>query len=365
MAREQGAKMNTGIHRTRFKRNGLPDIWYVYAWRGGPRIATVEGSKPAITPALMDKAADARRELRLPTEDFSLAAQIVLFKSSPEFLNVAASTQGSYRLWLDRIETEFGKTTLRMWQSRELRGDVLDWRDKWSHQPRSADEAIKVVNLLMNWLVDRGRLTTNVLAGIKKLYDMDRSDLVWTPDRFAKFRAVASVEVNEGVDLAACTGMRRSDFLKLPWEAVKEHAIIWQTGKSKGRTTIVVPLLPEAKVLFARIKARHAACMEKLPLHQREDLPETVLTNSFWRRWSPKGFGGRFSEAKRACGLDRNLHDLRGTFVTRLCLAGLTDDEIAKIVGWDTSDVAMIREKYCSDARVVIAIGERIAKGKV
>ncbi len=45
-------------------------------------------------------------------------------------------------------------------------------------------------------------------------------------------------------------------------------------------------------------------------------------------------------------------------------IAGLTDQEIANILGWDTKDVAAIRAKYVSDARVVVAIGERIAAVK-
>jgi integrase len=80
--------------------------------------------------------------------------------------------------------------------------------------------------------------------------------------------------------------------------------------------------------------------------------------------WEPGGFGSRFNDAKKASGLDRHLHDLRGTFATRCMIAGLTDQEIANILGWDTKDVAAIRAKYVSDARVVVAIGERIAAVK-
>lgn len=55
-----------------------------------------------------------------------------------------------------------------------------------------------------------------------------------------------------------------------------------------------------------------------------------------------------------------NLHDLRGTFTTRCMIAGLTDQEIADIVGWNTKDVASIRIRYVDQARVVVAIAERL-----
>lgn len=356
--------MATGLHIVQKRRAGKPTLFYVYAWRGGPQIHACEGVKPKVTAALTDLAAEARRRLKAPAEDSSLTTQITLFKASPEFNKTAASTQANYRTWLDRIADEFGDTTLRMWQSREMRGDVLDWRDRWQSQPRSADEAVKVINRLMNWIVDRGRLSTNILAGMDQLYDADRSELIWEPHHFATFAPKASVEVNEGVDLAACTGLRRGDLVRLPWAAIGQHAIIWKTSKSKGRTQVTIPLLPETRALLERIKARHADAMTAQRSNRRKDLPDTVLSNSRWQPWEPGGFGSRFNDAKRASGIDRNLHDLRGTFVTRCCLAGLTDDEIAKIVGWGTKDVAAIREKYVSDARVVIAIGERLAAGK-
>lgn len=357
--------MAAGLHIVRKRRKDKPDIWYVYAWRGGPQIHACEGAKPRTTAALTDLAAEARKKAKLPGEDGTLAAQIILFKASPEFRRTADSTQANARTWLERIEDEFGDTTLRMWTSRELRGDVLDWRDKWAHQPRSADEAVATFRRLLNWIVDRGRLPVNILTGIDSLYEVDRSDLIWEAQHFALFMAKASVEVAEGVELAACTGLRRGDLVKLPWTAVGEHAIIWHTGKSRGKAMVTIPLLPEAKALFAKIRARHAAAMAAQRPNRRKPLPETVLSNSRWQPWQAGGFGSRFNDAKQESGMDRNLHDLRGTFATRCILAGLTDEEIAKILGWTTADVDRIRSKYVNDARVVIAIGERIAKAKM
>jgi integrase len=102
--------------------------------------------------------------------------------------------------------------------------------------------------------------------------------------------------------------------------------------------------------------------MEKQRPNRRKPLPETVLSNSYWRPWTAMGFGSRFNDAKVAAGIDKHLHDLRGTFVTRCMIAGLNDREIADIVGWDTKDIASIRARYADAARVVIAIGERLAK---
>jgi hypothetical protein len=107
-----------------------------------------------------------------------------------------------------------------------------------------------------------------------------------------------------------------------------------------------VPLLPETIELLARLRSR-----------KREPGVNTLLVNSYGRPWgSPVSMGDRFHLVRDAAGIvepgirslgirdpPKNLHDLRGTFVTRLCKVQLSDDEIASIVAWSPQNVAEIR----------------------
>jgi integrase len=89
---------------------------------------------------------------------------------------------------------------------------------------------------------------------------------------------------------------------------------------------------------------------------------ETVLTNAHGKPWTPMGLEASFCKARNAAGLQGlHLHDLRGSFVTRLVLAGLTDEEVAKIAGWSTKNVAAIREKYVDHSRIMMNLSERIS----
>jgi len=358
-----------GLHIVTKRRPGKPIIHYVYAWRGGPQIARKEGgTKPAITAALTDAAARAR-----PTSATNAMAQqtidglIARYTSSTcaEWKKLAATTRVNYTTWHIRVSEEFGKTPLKVFGDRRVRGDVLEWRDRWAHQPRSADAAITAFSALLSWGVDRGLLPVNVLLGTDRLYDQDRSDIIWEPAHFEAFAKAASVEVQEAVELAAATGLRRSDLVLLPWSAIGEHAIVWRTSKSRGKNLVTVPLLPETKQLLTRIRARHASEMTSKPERKRKPLPETVLSNSRWAAWTRTGLGSRFNDAKQESGVAVHLHDLRGTFATRCMLAGLTDQEISDILGWSSRDVANIRMKYVSQARVVVAIGERISSSAI
>lgn len=352
-----------GLHIVTKRRPGKPVIHYVYAWRGGPLIHRKEGGpKPAITAALTDAAAAARPASATPSD--TIDGLIIRYTESAAWKKLAASTRVNYGTWHARISVEFGKAPLKVFADRRIRGDVLDWRDRWAEQPRSADAAITAFSALLSWAVDRGMLPLNVLFDTDRLYEQDRSDIIWEAEHFAAFAKEASVEVQEAIDLAAATGLRRGDLVRLPWTAIGDHAIVWHTGKSRGRTMVTVPILPETKAILARIRARHVADMAAKRPDRRKPLPDTVLSNSYWRPWTAMGLGSRFRDAKIAAGITVHLHDLRGTFATRCMIAGLTDQEIADILGWTTKDVSKIRSKYVSQHRVVIEIGKRIAATK-
>ena len=356
--------MAGGPHITSVRKPGKPVRHYVYAWRGGPQVGSVVGGpKPRLTADMITAIAKALADRGPKAADDTIAGLIRGYRASPEWARLSKSTKPTWTMWLDRIEARFGKAPLAVFDDRRIRGDILDWRDQWADKPRSADMAIQVLSRLLSWGEDRGRLGKNWASGIGQLYEHDRSDIIWQPEDFAAFQAKASVEVSEAIDLAACTGLRRGDLVQLPWAAVGEHAIIWQTGKSRGRARVVIPLLPETRALLERIKARHEAEMASRKPASRKPLPETILSNSHWRPWSAMGLGSRFNDAKRESGLKLHLHDVRGTFATRCMIAGLTDQEIADIVGWSTKDVAAIRIKYVDQSRVVVAIGKRIAAG--
>jgi integrase len=358
--------MAGGPHIVKKTKRGRPVRWYVYAWRGGPNVHTVVGgSKPKLTPAINDKIADARRERHMSGDASKIAGLIDAYQASPEFKKLSKSTLPTMQMWLRRIEEKFGKAPITAFEDRRMKGDILEWRDQWADKPRTADMAVSHLSRLLSWALARGRVTVNICKGMSKLYESDRSDIIWEQRHFDAFFAHAAIEVREGVELAACTGLRRGDLVGLPWYAVGDHAILWQTNKSRGRNRIYVPLLPETRALLERIKARHAAEMEAQRPHRRKPLPTTILSNSRWEPWTAMGFGSRFNDAKQQSEIEVNLHDLRGTFVTRCIMAGLTDQQIADIVGWGTKDVAGIRIRYVDQARVVVDLGKRIAGASV
>jgi integrase len=72
-------------------------------------------------------------------------------------------------------------------------------------------------------------------------------------------------------------------------------------------------------------------------------LSTLILTNKEGQPWTQNGFRASWRKACNKAGIAGiTFHDLRGTAVTRLALAGATEAEIATITGHSLRDVRAI-----------------------
>jgi hypothetical protein len=78
------------------------------------------------------------------------------------------------------------------------------------------------------------------------------------------------------------------------------------------------------------------------------------------QRRTGDGLENQIIKAKAACGVDKHLHDARGTFVTRLRLAGLGRDKITQIMAWKPARVDRLLMLYVEQEAVVKATVSRI-----
>lgn len=307
---------------------------YWYAWRGGPRVRGEYG-----TPEFRASYDEAVAERRI-ADDGRFSALVRIYKASPAYQGLALSTRRQWAPWLDRIGKHFGTLSIAQFdRSDKVRPFIRRWRDKFSATPRTADYGMQVLSRVLAHGVEIGRLSRNPCEGIKPLYSTDRSDRIWTKDDLARIKSAASAEIGSAIDLAAATGLRLGDLLRLSWSHIGEHEIVIVTGKSGKRLReAVIPLHDELRSVLAGIKRRSPV----------------ILTNSRGRPWTTDGFGSSFNKAKIKAGMksadDLNFHDLRGTAATRFYVAGLPERVIAEIMGWEEAHVARIIRRYVGRA---------------
>ena len=320
--------------------------WYVYAWRGGPCIYQQDGARPVITPEILGAQQRALQDSFGGHSEDDIDAIIAGYEASPDFTTKKDSTKRDYRRWLTRISERFGNTPLSAFEDRRMRGDIIEWRDLWQDQPRTADKASVMMATLLGWAVENGKIEINVAAGIKQLHHVNKADQVWEDRHWQAVRAEKDfpAHIMDALELAQLTGLRLGDLIRLDWKCVGEKAIIVEkTGKRGGRA--VIPIYDDLrKWIDARTDERTG----------------TVLKNSRKTAWTDSGLETVWQRRKPE-GFDRVIHDLRGTFVTKLAIKGLTDEEIAKIIGWTAKRIAEIRARYVDEARVIISLAERLS----
>jgi integrase len=299
---------------------------YRYAWRNGPRLRGEPGTPEFV--ASYNEAVESRKAL--DTDKFK---SIVLRYRAGPFKQLAKSTQSKWQPWIERIGDYFGGLQTSQFDRHDkIRPVIIRWRNKWQDTPRTADYGMQVLSAILSYAVDpAGAIARNPCEGIKRLYSSDRSAILWTAADIAQLKASCSTEVADAVDLAAHTGLRLGDLLKLSWSHIGENAIAITTGKTGAEA--LIPLYDDLRAVLARIPKRGT----------------TVLTSSRNRPWTVNGFGTSFDRAKNAAGMKgRNLHfhDFRGVAATRFYVAGIAERVIAEIMGWDEQHVSKIIRRY-------------------
>jgi integrase len=140
-----------------------------------------------------------------------------------------------------RISDYFGDLrTAQFDRPEKIRPVIRRWRSQWADKRRTADYGMQVLSRVLAYAVELGKIAGNPCQGIKQLYTVDRSELIWTDaDQKQLFvgseRRPCPQEIIDAVDLASHTGLRLGDLLRLSWSHVGEDAIELTTGKSKHK----------------------------------------------------------------------------------------------------------------------------------
>jgi integrase len=297
---------------------------YWYAWKGGPALVGAPGSPEFV--ASYNEAVSRRKAAAQGV----LLAILNQYQASSNFADLAPRSRADYVRQIKRIEAEFGDFPLSALADRRTRGEFMAWRDKLARTSRrQADYAYSVLALILAWAFDRGLVTTNPCERSGKVYRSKRVENIWLADDEAAFMAKAPEHLRLAFMLALWTGQRQGDLLRLPWSAYDGQRIRLKQGKTGARVT--VPVGAPLKAILDATKKRAV----------------TILATENGTSWTESGFRASWRTACKRAGVSGvTFHDLRGTAVTRLALAGCTEAEIATITGHSLRDVGAILDAH-------------------
>ncbi len=278
-----------------------------------------------------------RRGRRISEEVF--ASVIRAFLASPKFQALAPSTQTNYRHLLMLAEEPTGLGCVPVEEMRPAL--VQAFLDGLAHIPATQLCAQTALKSLERWAIVRDLLPRPITLGTEAP-GSDGGYTPWTDDQVTHAEKNAPAPLARVVTLAANTGQRGSDLVKMRWtdlEEVEGRPGINVTQQKTG-LKIWVPFTQQLMTAMATWERRPGFILLK-----KDGLPWTrqELSNQWLRARDTRPALAPLKEA----GLV--LHGLRGTAVVRLRRAGANLPQICDMVGMSAPMV----KRYCrySDQR--------------
>ncbi|MFT4251658.1 MAG: site-specific integrase [Caulobacter sp.] len=332
---------------------------YWYRCRGGDAIGKFTGL--SMVEALADEAAGAEKliaayaakPIRREASSRDVAGLIFKYKTAPDgFVRLASSTQVNWRRSLDLIGETFGTLPLSALGAKGLKRKLIEWRNGFQATPRQADNHMTVMKRLFSWGVENGEIEINPAEGIRGIYKAKRAELIVEEEDLRRILSKVSPEAGRAIRLAAATGLRRGDLIKLRWSHVETAygRIRVTTNKSGNAKTVIAPLKGDALAVIEELRAIRAEMPDS------KDTDHLLLT-AHGKPWAKDSLTQAFGRAAAALSIDRHLHDLRGTAITRLVAEGYSNEHIANMAGgWELSNVANIRKHYVDPATATMQL---------
>lgn len=297
---------------------------YYWAWKGGPPLRGEPGT-PEFIASYNEAAA---RKVTPPRGQ--LLSVLQAYQASDDFLSLAPRSRADYVGKIKLIEKTFGDLPLSGLSEPRARGVFKAWREKLAlSSRRQADYAWVVLARTLSFGLDRGLVSANPCARGGRLYHGSRAEKIWTAEDEAAFLARAPAHLRLALTLALWTGQRQGDLLRLPWSAYDGQRI--RLRQAKGGVPVVIPV-------GAPLKAALDATPKRSPI---------ILVTLDGKPWTPDGFRASWAKGCKRAGISGvTFHDLRGTAVTRLAIAGCTEAEIATITGHSLRSVRAILDTH-------------------
>lgn len=244
----------------------------------------------------------------------SMAALIVSYYTSPQFKNLKAITQRTYRNILERFRLEHGHKSLAGLRKDHVEALLADMTQS------SGINLRKVLKLITAHAVDIGMRADDPLAVMKKAVRATTGFRAWEEAHISAYEDRWAVGSRErlALDLLLYVGCRRADLVGLGRQMVRDGVLTYTPSKDRTKTPLHIPVHPNLK-----------ASLDAAPKDQM-----TFLQTQYGAPFSPAGFTNWFVESAKAAGLTGlTPHGLRKACCRRLAEAGCSANEIMAITG--------------------------------
>lgn len=250
----------------------------------------------------------------------SFAAVVHAFLASPKFLGYAPSTQ---KLWGAELRYVSTHERLGSVLIQEIRPSIVQaCLDGLVERPAKQETVYRALKQLERWAIVRDLLPRAITTGCE-LEGSDGGHLPWTDEQVTLAEAETSAALSRVITLAANTGQRGSDLVKMRWSDIEifdGHPGI-NVVQQKTKERVWVPFPRELIEIMAEWERRPGFILTR----PSDGGPWASRNAVTWAWWVERQ---RHPELTDLC-----LHGLRGTACVRLLRAGNNTRQISDRIG--------------------------------
>lgn len=319
------------------------------------------------------KKAAAARGILAAAKVESFSDLCTAYLASPEFAELAASTQKLNRLYVDQLRIRFAALPPRA----ITQAVVRKLRDLHVRQPYKGNRLVATLRLVLGYGQATGVLKENTASKPGKLRERARSRVATHEQIERLLRASRTVEMRRAVSLMLYTVQRPADVLRLgPQNLSVREGRTWLTlRQSKTDELVDIPLHRRAADILAEPlpprTSRRAQAVVAPALLIPSPTGRPWLYRNFFRQWEatrrradwhlareriagwPKPWmrtREQTEELKRGLRAemvgDLQLRDFRRTGMVMMSLGGATPQKIASVSGHSIERVVRILDTY-------------------
>ena len=242
--------------------------------------------------------------------------------------NRKPGTYENHRRYLKRFILAVGK---RLRPHQLKKHQITKWLEGMTCGSTSKNDAVSVVQRMLNWAVEQDYLSRNPIKGLKKPR-RERRDVFYTEDQWKRIRKQAQQPFLDLLDFLHLTGCRPVEARSIEARHLHGDLVIFPADESKGeREPRVIYLVPQAKKILDRLLKKHSSGI--------------LFRNSQGKPWTKNAIVLRMRRIGEKTGFRVIAYGARHSYATTaLAEGGIDPISVAHLMGH--RDTTMVSRVY-------------------
>lgn len=266
-----------------------------------------------------------------------------------------ATTVKGEMVRLRRAVEWFGSTPIREIGEGTVQDFLTSLATDWGVSPATVNRYASTLTVVFKLAIQKSYAAENPVQKLGWQPEQERPVPYITDDDISRLAAHALDErFGDFIHIAADTGLRRSELLRLEWRDLDLSRTVLLVRSSKTYRSREVDLTATARSLFAKL---------------HKDRPATPLKGPdlVWAEYRDKGpdaVSSRFKRTAKRAGMGHLcLHDLRHAFCSRLAQQGVPLATVAKLAGHRSLQTTERYARHIPEGATRAAV-DRLGAGK-